>query len=113
MDLKEKLRNLAKEKIRRTQNAKKSYGIQNKKSCVTRAKTHVASQLEKPVQNKDNFFEPEPSGYFGYSRPFEARYPTNKLREITQEFQKKVVESAHDKQLNKKKNIRPVHTTHK
>lgn len=79
MNLKEKLQQIAKSKILKSQQS----------VTVKKVKTpRVAKKAIKSVasQRQLTYFPEVPVGFFGYSRPAEARPPTEKVRELTKKF---------------------------
>lgn len=86
MNLKERLQQIAKNKIANSQKSPTTVKVK---------KTRVAKKVEKTqTVNSDQkltYFPEVPVGHFGYSRPAEARPPTEKVRELTKKLHEKVL----------------------
>lgn len=94
--LRTKLQQIAKNKINKSQQKEK---IIKNKVRVAKNRTNKRTNVAKSTNNKVNpfkitFFPEIPVGFFGYSRPAEARLQSEKVRELTERFKN---------QLNKKK----------
>lgn len=94
MNLSDRLRKIAIEKIQRTQIAKKINCVANtkKKPCVARSeKPHVAIESKETIETAEKLFFPKiPIGFFGYSKPFESRAKSETLKRFTEEFERKL-----------------------
>lgn len=104
--LRKKLQQIAREKILRSQT--KNTATKPKRTGNSN-KTKKTVQKQKRENNEHKIFFPKvPNGYFGYSRPREARIATDKEREQTQQFLNelnKLNEKTKNKSQSKK--IRP------
>lgn len=98
MNLKEKLRKIAKEKILKSQTV-----VTSKKSCVAKLKKpHVAQSKVKRVDGANRlpkYFPEAPIDFFVYNKPPEARLQNDKVRELAKKF----LESAQVNKNNKKR----------
>lgn len=104
MNLKEHLRQIAINKIKKTQIS--STNVQKSKSRVAK-KSNKDEKIEKNASQKpSSFFVEIPVGHFGYVRPAEARYPTEAVRELTKKFQEEFLkrESERKKRILSRKN---------
>lgn len=104
MNLKERLQQIAKEKIKKTQTSTTSVRKNSIHVAKTTTKNEKIKKVEKIASEKSASFFPEiPVGFFGYSRPSEARYPSEKVRELTKKFQNKLSQQ----KIAKQKRISP------
>lgn len=86
MNLKEKLQQIAKNKILKSQHSA---------TVVKIKKTRVAKKVQKDHGVKSDkqlaYFPEVPIGFFGYNRPAEARPPSELVRELAKKLQEKVL----------------------
>lgn len=88
------MRQLAREKIIKSQQSAKS----KSKSKSTKSKKSDKSKSSK-TQTTKTFFPEIPTGYFGYSRPHESRLPTEREKKIIEKFKTEL------RELKEKKNF--------
>lgn len=104
MNLKEKLQQIARNKILKSQ---KNVSVEKvSKPRVAKTKKTIKSVAS---QKQLTYFPEIPVGFFGYSRPAEARPPTEKVRELTKTF----TNTLKNKKATKAKKLRYVSNSNK
>lgn len=97
MNLKERLRQIAKNKIAKTQIKS---NVNSKSSAAKTRKPRVAKSSKSnngtAYKRLPSFFPEAPIGFYVYRKPLEARFPTERERELAREF----LEEAKNKQTS-------------
>lgn len=104
--IREKLIKIAREKILKTQVTVKSRANKQKKIRST-------SRVIKRETSEVIFFPKVPVGFFGYTRPREARLPTEKEQQMKAKFLDELNELNSKKRDQSKNSIREIHNQHK
>lgn len=100
MNLKERLQQIAKNKLRKTQISPTNVRKNNTRTAKKSIKNEKTEKVEIASRKTKNNNREIPDGNFGYSRPAEARPPSETVRELTKRFQEQLIK--------KNKNIKKI-----
>lgn len=79
MNLREKLQKIAKEKILKSQ----KITVTNK---ISKSRAGLEQKITKVAEQKTTYFPQVPIGYFGYTRPAEAKQQSKKIIKLATNF---------------------------